>query len=69
MSLEIRLLNNVCKSSKTLKDVLKRETGLSWKTIFYMSGLKTMDLISGQSAPNLFQEDVASNVESDGLTF
>ncbi len=69
MSLETRLLNNVCKSSKIPKDVLKKETGLPLKTIFYMSGLRTMGLTNGQSAPSLFKEDAANNVESDGLTF
>lgn len=69
ISLAARLLSNACKSSKILKDVLRKETGLLMRTTSCMSGLRPMVLTNGQSVPSSFKADVANSAESDGLTF
>lgn len=67
--LALRLLSSACKSSKTLKDVLRKVTGLLMRTTCYMSGLRPTALTNGQSVPSSFKADVGNNAESDGLTF
>lgn len=58
--------NNVCRNSRTVKEVPKREIGVNPKIKFFWIGWTLTDQLNGQNVPNKLKEDVESNVEKDG---